>query len=183
MICAETELKSMAYPDITLNLIPEAMKTKLIFAQQPSSDRSSPADYRSSLTINESNFSCFKNLHCLQRENIFRNSDLSMVRNANNRYSSYTVEGSSDNEELFAQYDQNGNLIRSTVVQRNIPLPRKINKLLASADYSDWKMIGNERTIENFDEKSIEYRLILQNETEIRVVYLDSNGENKNRLS
>lgn len=173
------------------------MKTKLILltlslivtgaahtlAQQPSMDRSSTIDNKSSLTITESNLTCFKNLDCLQSENIFKESDFSLIRKGNNRFTSYTVEGSSENEELFAQYDQNGKLIRSTVLQRNIPLPGKINKKLASSEYSEWQMIGNERTIENFEEKRIEYKLILQKENKIRVVYLDCNGENKNRLS
>ena len=173
------------------------MKTKLIIltmllfvtaaayteAQQPASDRTSPEGPKSSLTINEDNFACFKNLHCLKDENLFRNNNLDMVKNSNSRYEKFIVEGSTENEELFAEYDHRGNLIRSTVIQRNIPLPGVIRMQLIDEEFKSWKMIGNERVIYNFDSNSIEYKLILQKDDNIRVVYFDHKGQNKNRLT
>ncbi|MCC5914012.1 MAG: hypothetical protein JJU46_06520, partial [Balneolaceae bacterium] len=78
-----------------------------------------------------------------------------MIKNNRNRYDFITIEGSSKNEDLYAKYDHYGHLVSATVVHRNIPLPEKINRQLVSAEFSDWKMIGNERTIENFDERKI----------------------------
>lgn len=173
------------------------MKTKIIvltlslifsiatysMAQQPASDRYSIDNYHKSTTVNESNLNCFKNLQCIKRNNYFNGSDLSMIKNNRNRYDFITIEGSSKNEDLYAKYDHYGHLVNATVVHRNIPLPEKINRQLVSAEFSDWKMIGNERTIENFDERKIYYKVVLQNGDEIRVVSFNGNGESLRSLS
>ncbi|WP_406672466.1 hypothetical protein [Natronospira sp.] len=169
------------------------MKTKLILltislfasaavqaeAQQPAIDKTSPTN----LTVKVENLTCFKSLRCIQEENLFFKINLDIFKNGNGRYYGYTIEGSTKNEELFAQYDHRGDLIRSNVVQRNIPLSREILIQLINEEFNSWSMIGNERVIKNFDNKSIEYKLILQKEDEIRVVYFDYKGQNKNRLT
>lgn len=169
------------------------MKTKLIIftislfvstavhteAQQPAIDKTSPPD----LAVKVENLTCFKSLRCIQKENLFAKINLDIFKNGNGRYDGYTIEGSAENEELFAQYDHRGDLIRSNVIQRNIPLSKEIRIQLINEEFNSWNMIGNERLIKNFDNKSIEYKLILQKEDEIRVVYFDYKGQNKNKLT
>lgn len=153
--------------------------TVLTMAQQPVIDEASPP----ALAVKVDNLACLKSLQCIQKENLFVKTNLDILRNGNGRFGGYTIEGSSENEELFAQYDNRGNLIRSNVIQRNIPLSREVRKQLINEEFNSWNMIGNERMIKNFDKKSIEYKLILQREDEIRVVYFDYKGQNKNRLA
>ena len=169
------------------------MKTKLIIftisllvttvaqtaAQQSAVDKTSPPG----LTVTVENLSCLKTLQCIQKENFFGNTSFEILKNGNSRFKGYTIEGSTKNEELFAQYDSRGNLIRSNVIQRNIPLSREIRNQLINEEFNSWSMIGNERRIKNFDRKSTEYKLILQREDEIRVVYFDNKGQNKTRLA
>lgn len=148
-------------------------------AQQPVTDTSSPPD----LTVTVENLNCFKSLECIQKNNLFVKSNLDIFKKGNGRYEGYTLEGSAEGEEFFAQYDYRGDLMRSTVTQRNIPLPNVISRQLIDENFNSWNMIGNERVIKNFDNKSIEYKLILQKDANIRVVYFDHKGQNKNRLA
>ena len=148
-------------------------------AQQPVTEPSSSPG----LTVNLENLNCFKSLQCIQKENLFANINLDKFKNGIGRYDGYTVEGSAEGEEIFAQYDYRGDLIQSTVTQRNIPLPHVISRQLINEEFNSWNMIGNERVIKNFDKKSIEYKLILQNDAKIRVVTFDHKGQNKNHLA
>lgn len=136
-----------------------------------------------SLTITIDKFDCFQTLQCLQRENPFRNSDLANIRFNNNRTDNYVVEGSSKNETLHAVYSSNGDLLKATVIQRNIPMPRAINETLVSEEFQGWTLIGNELRIENFDKERMQYQVILQNEGEVRIEYFDRYGHFLNRLS
>jgi len=153
--------------------------TVLTMAQQPEINEASPPD----LSVKMENLACFKSMRCIQKQNLFVKSNLDIFRNGNSRFDGYTIEGSTVNEELFAQYDSKGGLIRSNVIQRNIPLSREIRNQLTNEEFNSWRMIGNERMIKNFDRKSIEYKLILQREEEIRIVYFDHKGQNLTRLS
>lgn len=144
------------------------------FSQGPHSNNSKPAD--SNLSINESNLYCFQNLKCLKQENPFKNSNLDKVK-LNESTEKYVIEGKSRNEEMYAEYDgYNGNLIKATVIQRNIHLPKNILIELTSGDYKDWTMVGNKRVIKNFMKDSIEYEVVLMNDGELRIEYFDSNG-------
>ena len=126
--------------------------------------------------IVEENFSCFQSLKCLQRENPFKKSNLNEIRLNHNGTDQYVVEGSSKNESMHAVYNSSGELIRATVVQRNIPTPRAITEVLATGEFTPWKIIGNELVIENFDKETMQYKMILQNEGEVRVEHFDRNG-------
>lgn len=157
----------------------------LIYTVALAEDQKSSTDKASSngLTVNPENLNCFKSLKCIQNEKLISNINFDIFRNGNGRYVGYTIEGFTKNEELFAQYNHRGNLISSYVIHRNIPLPRAIRIQLINDELNTWSMIGNERLIINFDNKSIEYKLILKKEDEIRILYFDHNGKNKNRLS
>jgi hypothetical protein len=147
--------------------------------QQPVTDTTSPPG----LTVNLENLNCFKSLECIQKNNLFVKSNLDIFRKGNGRYDGYTIEGVAKNEEFFAQYNRWGDLIRSNVIQRNIALPEEIRIQLINDELNSWNMIGNERVIKNFDIRSIEYKLILKKEDEIRLVYFDHKGQNKNSLT
>lgn len=153
----------------------------MILAYAPAAfSQANPAD--SHLSINESNLFCFQNLQCLVQENPFKTSNLDEVR-LNQGTERYVIEGKAKNEEMYAEYDgRNGNLIKATVIQRNIPLPKNITSMLANSDYSEWAMVGNTRVIKNFQQSSIRYEVVLMKEGELRIEHFDANGEMINQL-
>jgi len=151
-----------------------------VFAQSSANSYSSPDD---KLSINESNLYCFQNLQCLIQENPFENSTLEEI-DLNNSTEKYVIEGESENESLYAEYNgSTGNLIKSTVIQTNIKLPRAIMETLVSDTYKSWKMLGNKRIIKNFSEDSIRYEVILMKDGELRVEYFNRYGGSENPLS
>lgn len=150
------------------------------FSQALATDNYKPAD--ASLSINESNLYCFQNLQCMKDEKPFKNSNLDDVK-LNQGTEKYVIEGKSKNEELYAEYNgNNGNLIKATVIQRNIILPKNIMVELSTGEYSDWKMVGNKRIIKNFVKDSIVYEVMMMKDGELRTEYFDSNGMTKDQL-
>ncbi len=138
---------------------------------------------RSSLSIHEDNLYCFQNIRCLQSEKPFKKADLSNIR-LNGSVETYVIEGKTKNEELYAEYNgSNGNLVKATVVQRNIVLPKEILISLATGENSGWTMVGNKRTITNFQKDSIQYEVMLLKDGELRIEYFDRNGQSEEPFS
>lgn len=152
-------------------------------SQQSQTDPIDGEKPRSTLTINQNNFDCFQSLHCLKRENPFKNSNLNEISLNNNRTERYIIEGTSKNETLHAVYNSYGELVKATVIQRNIALPKKITHALTTGEFEPWFIIGNELVIENFDKNRMQYKVILEHQGEVRVEYFDNNGQLLNRLS
>ncbi|REL24646.1 hypothetical protein DYD21_17445 [Rhodohalobacter sp. SW132] len=152
-----------------------------LFAQQ-ATDGVQEEYSQNTRIIVEEKFNCFQSLHCLKRENLFKNSNLNEISLNTPRHDKYLVQGSSKNESLHAEYNSDGELIRATVVQRNIPLPKAIYAALSN-DLPEWRIIGNEVTIENFDKNRMEYKVILQNDTDVRMEYFNRKGELRSPLA
>lgn len=134
------------------------------------------------LTIQENNFSCYQDLQCLKQNDPFKNSNLDEMRINNNSVSKYVIEGSSRNEEIYAEYNRHGELITATVIQRNIVLPIELREILVSDDFNSWQMIGNELVVEDFDKRSMHYKIILQKDGVTRIATFDRNGNITNQL-
>jgi len=164
-----------------LTLIIATISTFPLYAQQATGQQLEVNSENSRIIVEE-NFNCFQSLHCLKRMNPFKNSNLDEINLNSQRHNRYVVAGSSKNETLHAEYNGDGELIRATVVQRNVPLPSIIYANL-SKELSGWYIIGNEVIIENFDKKQIEYKVILQNDSEVRVEYFDSKGKQRTPLA
>lgn len=136
-----------------------------------------------SLAIQVSDYTCFQNLDCLKRNNPFKNSNLDQVYFNSDRYKQYIVEGSSKNENMHAIYNGKGDLIKATVIQRNIVLPKSIYDTLVTDAYSSWKMIGNELVVQNFNQNRMTYKVILNSGDEVKVEYFDRKGKKVTPLS
>lgn len=149
------------------------------FALQQSTDTEKPGK---GLTIQKEDFSCFMNLKCLQKENPFQNKELSEIRLNNVQSKRYVIEGTSGQESMHAEYNSKGELIKATVIQKNITLPKPILNTLGSAELASWTMIGNELVVKNFDKNSMEYKVVLQKDSEIIVEYFNKYGELQNRF-
>jgi hypothetical protein len=166
----------MMLKNIILTTLLLALTCTTIASSQNTSETTKENKPNANLTINESNFSCFESLQCLKRENPFNSNNLDRL-NLNGQSEMYVVEGSSKNESMHAVYDANGSLVKATVIQRNIILPRSIYEALSSEEFEDWTMIGNELVVKNFDKNSMEYKVVLESGDDIRVEYFNKNGE------
>lgn len=173
----------MLFKNITLTLVIFAMSAIPNIATAQASPAKNNADKNlNKLTIQENNFSCYQDLECLKQNNPFKNSNLDEMRIHNNRVSKYVIEGSSRDEEIYAEYNRNGELITATLIQRNIVLPIDLMKTLISDDFNSWKMIGNELVVEDFDKRSMQYKIILQKGDMTKIVTFDRNGNINNQL-
>lgn len=135
------------------------------------------------LAIQEKDYHCYQNLECLKRNNPFKSSNLDQIIFNPDRYKQYIIEGSSRNESVYAVYNEKGNLMKATVVQRNIVLPKTIYKTLTGDEFSSWKMIGNELVVQNFDQNSMTYKIILSRDGEVKVEYFDGKGNKISPIS
>ncbi len=134
------------------------------------------------LAYAEENFRCFQNLNCLKREDPFPSSNLGSFNLNNNRFDQYVVEGSSENGTMHAVYNNRGELIKAKVIQRNVALPKAVADVLASGEFKEWIQISNEVTVINFDRSQVQYMVILERDGEIRIEYLNIDGEPMNRV-
>ena len=170
------------------NLILTSLVLVLTATQALSFQNSATAnDYelpRNNLTIQESHYSCFQTLQCLKKENPFKNSNLNQINFHSGSSATYVIDGRSDYESIHAVYDNKGFLVKATVIQRNILLPRSISQVLISDDYAGdgWVMIANELEIKNFDEKTMQFKVVLNRDDEVRVEYFDRYGNSSNRF-
>lgn len=164
---------------LSKNLILTTLLLAIVYAPATFSQASVNTEFEpsaSQLSIQEDNLYCFQNLQCLKAENPFNNSKIADIK-LNGTNEKYVIEGKSRNEELYAEYHgQNGTLIKATVIQRNIILPKHLLVNLASGEFKSWTMVGNKRTIKNFSKNSIEYEVVLMKDGELRIEYFDSNG-------
>lgn len=135
------------------------------------------------MAINEKDFKCFQDLQCLKVNNPFSMSNLNDFNYYSKRYESYVVNGSSRDEEVYAVYDNKGRLMRATLTQRNIKLPETIEEALSEGEFANWRVVGTELTVENFESKSMQYKVVIQNEGFVRVAHFDSDGNIQNQFS
>jgi hypothetical protein len=165
---------------IILSIFALTISSASAFQMPAETDYSEPP--REGLTISEDNFSCFQHLQCLIKENPFQKSNLNDIRLNNSHVERYVVEGSSKNESMHAVYTSRGDLIKATVIQKNIVLPKAISDVLASGNFKPWTVIGTELVIENFDKNQMQYKVVLQHEGEVRIEYFNKYGEFQNRF-
>jgi hypothetical protein len=135
------------------------------------------------LAVHEGNLTCFQDLKCLKSNNPFNHTNLDEVILGNNRSGNYVVEGKSKNEEIHAVYNARGELLKATVIQRNVALPKHICEALVSDEYKSWTMIGNEIEIRNFDKNKITYKVVLSRDGEVRVAHFDQYANPIDRIS
>lgn len=173
----------MLFKNIILTLLVFAVSAIPNIATAQASSAKTDADNNlSKLTIQENNFSCYQNLQCLKQNNPFKNSNLDEMRINSNRISKYVIEGSSRDEEIYAEYNRHGDLITATVIQRNIVLPMELMETLISDEFNSWKMIGNELVVEDFDKHRMRYKIILQKDDMTKIETFDRNGNITNQL-
>lgn len=167
---------------LTLTLTIVLLTFSAAMSQQYSGDMKISDKITETNIITEEMFTCFQHLQCLKDKNPFKNSNLDEIR-LNGGSERYTVEGSSQNEELYAEYDRSGKLIHATLIQRNINIPKRIARILLDDEFKEWTMIGNEVVIEDFDTRQTQYKIVLQNGSDVKVEYIDHNGQILNRIS
>lgn len=168
---------------IFTTLIVSIMTSVQVFSQQMSEPLYNTEEMQTGMTINEDDFTCFQDLQCLKLKNPFNNSNLNEFNYNSNSYESYVINGSSRDEEVYAVYDKKGRLIKATLTQRNFRLPKAIEEALRDSEFADWKVVGSELTVENFDKRKMQYKVVLQNEGIVRVTQFDRDGNIQNHFS
>lgn len=131
-------------------------------------------------TIVEEDYPYLKNLDCIKNGYFTHQRKLGLkLRNMNrNDHSFFVLNGDGKNLNIVAKYDQTGNLIEGTLVQKDIPIPQSILRFIYSDDEFDgWKMTGNEIQVKDFDPYQTEYKVSLSNGNETRVLHFREYGE------
>lgn len=144
---------------------------------------SEKSEKRQTFTISEDHFDCFKTLQCLLREVPVTINNMNDIRLTHNRTDRIRVKGSNEKINLEAVYNGNGHLIKSTIILRNVALPRSVTTILVSGEFTSWQMIGNEVAVENFNSKTIQYKVILKRGDDVKIEYFNNMGELQNRFS
>lgn len=168
---------------IFTTLIFSIVTSAQVFSQHMSATSNNTEGTPNGITIHEDDFICFQDLLCVKKKNPFTRSNLDDVNLSRNRYQTYVVEGASRDEEVYAVYDDNGRLLKASLTQRNIKLPVSIKEALKEGSFANWKVIGSELTVENFDRRRMQYKVVLQNDDLVRVMNFDRHGNILNHLS
>jgi hypothetical protein len=137
-----------------------------------------PAPFR----IDESDFSCFRDLNCLKSNRALRDKGLNVTFNDHLGSDRFILEGESRNERIYAEYNDRGGLVKGVLMRTNAILPKPLMDNLASGDYAGWQMIGNEMSVQHFDARTTEYKVILQKEGEAKILYFDRFGNEKTTI-
>lgn len=69
----------------------------------------------------------------------------------------YTLRGKGTGINMRATYDNDGNLVESTLHSRNTRIPPAIRQFIISGKYEGWVMVGNEKVVKDFDPYQTEY--------------------------
>jgi len=140
------------------------------------------AESENLFVIGEKEYRCFRELDCLKRNRELIDKGLNIKFNGSNASDLYILQGESRNEKIYAEYNSRGLLMHGYLIRTNVMLPAEIRNTLNEIGYSDWRVIGNEVEIVNFDRKSTEYKVVLQKDDEVRVVQFDRNGVPKRSI-
>jgi len=171
-------MKSPNYPYSILAFLMIVIFSGTVFAKD--FDHSiTDQDEQKTVIITESNYNCFADINCLRYDEEIKNSGLKIQFDDRWNADRYILTGSSENERVYAEYNQHGNLIKGHLVQINVPLPGKIYRYLSTGEYKGWNMIGNEKTVHNFTPGTTEYKVILEKEGKGKVLYFDRDGNKK----
>ncbi len=150
---------------------------------KPDTDQKVDQETRSSYGITEADYECFKNIHCLKKNKELQQRGLHINFKSTNDYERYELRGESPNEIVYAAYDQNGNLIEGEHRRVDVAMPRFITQQLVSGPFSEWRMIGNERYIKNFDTATTQYKIIMEKDHRGTVLYFDKDGNRMNFMA
>jgi hypothetical protein len=131
----------------------------------------------STFMIDESDFSCFREISCLRSDKTIRSKGLKFNSDTHSDAEYYVLEGYSPNEIVEATYNDRGALVEGRLVHVNILMPAKINRYIFASVYSDWKIVKTERVIHDFDVSTKEYHVTMQKRDETVVLSFDKNGD------
>jgi hypothetical protein len=74
-----------------------------------------------------------------------------------------TARMKGENVSFFALYDKQGEVIRSDYQRKNVALPTCLLAYLIEGEYQDWQITDSEMEMKDFDPKTIQYHVLLEN--------------------
>lgn len=128
------------------------------------------ADFQN--TFNEEDYPYLRNLECLKNKQFLEDRGFtSTFRNMksvnNNRF---VLTGSGHKLDMTATYNKDGHLVKSLLTMQDIRIPRAIQQYIYSDKFAGWTMTGNEKIVKDFDPYQTEYKVIMMNGTEKKVL-------------
>jgi len=85
------------------------------------------------------------------------------------------VKGNGDRIRLYAEYDKKGDLVTSSLIKKNTPLPKNIYRYLVK-NHPDWTMSSNKTKIEDFSTEMTTYKVVLKKDGKKKVLTFDDEG-------
>jgi hypothetical protein len=152
----------------------EPAKTVTVFELPSNCSEYIPSNTDTNLqnTFNEEDYPYLRNLQCLKNEQFledrgFTSTFKNMKSKNNNRF---VLTGSGYKLDMTATYDKDGHLVNSLLTMRDIRIPRAIQQYIYSDKFEGWTMTGNEKIVKDFDPYQTEYKIIMTNGTEEKVL-------------
>lgn len=159
----------------------EPVKTVTVYDRQVDCSENIPVESDSNLrnVFIEDNYTYMRNLECLKNSNFL--SDLGITTKYKNMNSGnnthYILSGTGNKIDMNATYDMEGNLVESLLIMQDIRIPHAIREYVFSGEYVGWVMTGNEKIVKDFDPFQIEYKIIVMNGDEEKVLYFKEYGD------
>ncbi|MCG2591046.1 hypothetical protein, partial [Rhodohalobacter sulfatireducens] len=90
----------------------------------------------------------------------------------------FVLEGSGATIDVKATYDEEGNLVESTLIKKDTQVPIPILRFIYSHEkFNSWTMTGNEIVVKDFDPYQTEYKVTMTNGDETEVLNFKEQGE------
>lgn len=122
------------------------------------------------------NFECLKSLECAQNSQSLKSKGWSFVfdETVDEFAPELTAQMKGENISFFAIYDSKGYLIRSTYKREDVALPNRLLAYLTAGDYKGWQITRTEMVVKDFDPATVNYKVMLKNNTLAKSEVFDS---------
>lgn len=127
--------------------------------------------------INEEDYSCLQNIHCLEDANLLKEKGWNIRFENMEDSGPYTLTGHKGSRKtLDARYDEKGELIDAQLTFINVVLPRTVQDYLGS-EFPGWTISSNEKLVEDFDAEKTQYKVNLKMGTQRETLHFNHLGE------
>ena len=129
-------------------------------------------------TIVEEDYPYLMNIECLKDGTYFTsrgwNWDLKNINPKDPTH--FKIRGKGSGINIMATYDNEGLLVESKLKIKNTRIPPAIRRFIHSGEYEEWAMVGNEKTVRDFDPYQTEYTIILTDGTNQKTLKFKNQG-------
>lgn len=115
-------------------------------------------------------FECLRSLDCVQNSQSLKSKGWSFIfdETVDDFAKELTAQMKGENIYLYAIYDKEGKLIKSTYKRKDAALPKCLLTHHTEDNYNGWRITGSEMVVRDFDPSTIKYKVMLESETSAR---------------